>query len=105
METIFKMDTSNWEQHHDCRVCDSKLKINMHDLIFQKELQGFYDTESENYYVSCPICSNLSYVQQQDIPKLVQLEVKENAQKLLKENTLKKKSFIDKILFWIDRNW
>ncbi len=101
METIFKMDTGNWEQHHDCRVCDSKLKINMHDLIFQKELQGFYDIESENYYVSCPICSNLSYVQQQDIPKLIQLEVKgndqvkKNNQKALKEE---QKSFLDKFL-------
>lgn len=103
MEVISKQDTNLWERDHICGNCDSKLKINIQDLIFQIELQGFHDTESESYYVRCPICSDLcsklSYVQQQDIPKLVQLEVKENAQKLLKETPLKK-SFINRLLNW-----
>lgn len=76
MKVLSKPDTSNWSAKHTCSNCDSNLEINGEDLIYELENVGYYDMESDAYYVDCPVCSELSYVQESEIPKLVRIEAK-----------------------------
>lgn len=79
MKIISKPDTSSWSTKHTCSNCDSNLEINGEDLIYELEDTGYYDMESDAYYVDCPVCSELSYVQENEIPKLVRMEAKNRA--------------------------
>lgn len=116
MQVISKPDTNNWSTKHTCDNCDSKLEINGEDIIYKLECQGFYDIESDAYYVDCPVCSELSYVQESEIPKLVCIEAKNRSDEdeeyddelteksidNMKSELASQKSWLQKLLDFID---
>lgn len=75
MEIISKLDTDNWSTEHACNNCESRLKINRHDL--HSKLVKAYSYEEEDYCVysvSCPVCKKPSTISLNTIPKLIQIE-------------------------------
>jgi hypothetical protein len=75
MEVISKLDSDNWSAECTCTNCDSRLKINRHDL--HSELIKAYSYEEEDYniyHVHCPVCKKTSRVPLNIIPKLIQIE-------------------------------
>lgn len=96
MEVISKPDINNWSTQHKCNICDTELKINQSDLIYEYRDSGPYSfCGSHDYRVKCPICNKLSYVQHSDIPKLVQFEVRDSVENFLMEKS--KKSFFRRL--------
>ena len=79
MEILHALNTNEWSTEHSCGACDSKLKIKKTDLIYSCRVATYIEDSDDHYYhVRCPVCDNLSYVQHSDIPKRVQIKVKED---------------------------
>lgn len=77
MEIVSAVNTDDWSTNHKCNHCDSVLKIKKTDLIYKYEKSNHYEQEDSHiYHIKCPVCTHLSFVHNNEIPKLVQLKIK-----------------------------
>lgn len=77
MKVLKQVDTSSWGYRVTCNKCDSELMVESSDLRHLHH-EGYDMSEPawDEYFASCPICSNIVGVPESKIPKALQVSVK-----------------------------
>lgn len=79
MKVLKKTDTSKWSWRTKCVQCESELEAERGDIKHDiSEADGPYRPRSDTWFINCPVCSNTIFLSEKDIPKLLQMEVKQN---------------------------
>ena len=76
MKIIKKQDVSNWSYQHTCTDCDTVLEVDGKDLILQHHQGDYRNSSYDSYSANCAVCKHSFTVPINDIPKLIQVEVK-----------------------------
>lgn len=79
MKIIEKLDTSSWSHNCNCSNCETKLEVEATDLHHtHSEADGTFPA-SDNYSAQCPVCSHYITVPVNELPKIVQVQVKQKS--------------------------
>lgn len=73
---ILKRPNTNWSYKHTCSQCDAELEVEKGDVYYAAHDAGPGPSESWSAY--CPICTQCISIPKSDIPKAVQVEIKDN---------------------------
>lgn len=76
MKILSKPDVSNWSFKHKCSSCESELLVEENDLKYEYYAGDFREPSYENYSAKCAVCSKAFTIPLNNIPKLIQLNVK-----------------------------
>lgn len=82
MKILKQEDISKWEYQYKCAQCNSELLVEQGDLSYtyvdgdMRDQTAGYDT----YHASCPVCSQRFYIDEVNLPKILQIQVKKKSQ-------------------------
>lgn len=76
MKVISRPDVSNWEFKHKCSDCESELLVDQNDLKYNSYPGDFREPGYETFSANCAVCGKSFNILVNNIPKLVQLNVK-----------------------------
>jgi hypothetical protein len=79
MKIIKKQDTTNWTYKHICSGCDTELEIEAKDLIHRHYDGDFREPGYDKYSANCAVCQCDISVQENKIPRLIQIEAKKRS--------------------------
>lgn len=71
MKIIKQVDVSNWTYRFTCQDCDSELEADHNDIKSGGDGHGGVE-----FYVYCSICHTKTDVNTEDVPKALQIKVK-----------------------------
>jgi hypothetical protein len=71
MKILSKPDISGWNLKRTCEQCDAELEIEGSDIKFFSDQR-----DGDSWSIHCPICNNVIYISEQEIPKLVRLSIR-----------------------------
>lgn len=77
-----KEEHKSWRQHIVCCECHSEFEVEANDLIFHyyrgsSDMRGT-DSSDEYFYVDCPVCDRRIRLNNDVIPRVVQMEAKKS---------------------------
>jgi len=80
MKILKQENIDNWEYKHTCRECCSELLVERNDLKYHS---GNYDPRDgtaygEGFFTKCPICKQEFQIPSNVVPKLLQIQIKQN---------------------------
>lgn len=76
MKILRQPDVSNWNKKHTCTNCTSELLIEESDLKYHYYAGDFREPSSESFSANCAVCNQGIHVPFNEIPKLIQINVK-----------------------------
>ena len=79
MKVLKKTDTSKWSWRTKCVKCESELEAERGDIkhSLSEDDGPFRPGSIDLWTITCPMCSNEIYLSEKEIPKLLQMEVKQ----------------------------
>jgi len=77
MKVLKRPDTS-WSYKHTCAQCTAELEVEKSDVKYHHYSGDFREPEYETWQATCPVCSSVFSINEKNIPKIVQIEIKSN---------------------------
>jgi len=80
MKVLKQEKIDNWEYKHTCRSCCSELLVEGSDLKYRHPNYDPRDGSSygEGFFTKCSVCNEEFRVSSDIIPKLLQIQIKQN---------------------------
>lgn len=79
MKIIKQIETKDWIHTFTCSECETELEGNAGDLNFRHEAGDFRDPSYDVWSFSCPVCSHVTSIREDKIPKAIRVLKKKNA--------------------------
>lgn len=73
---ILKRPDTQWSLKHTCTNCTAELEIEKQDVKHTHYAGDFRESSSDSWTTNCPICGQSIYISENNIPKAVQVEIK-----------------------------
>lgn len=79
MKVIKKQDVSGWSFKHTCTKCDSELEADSKDVKYSHYAGDQREPGYETFSASCAVCHQSFNIPASNIPKLLQVEIKQRS--------------------------
>lgn len=76
MKVLKTADTSKWSYKFTCPQCESLLEAERGDVKYEHHDGCIRDPDYDTWTVSCPICQRSQNIPEKDIPKALQVQIK-----------------------------
>ena len=74
---VIKAPNTVWSYKHTCGTCTAELEVEKSDVKYEYYAGDFRDPSYENWTATCPICKHGFNIPANNIPKAVQVEIKD----------------------------